>query len=637
MSNPTHYSGPELGALLAQVREELGEEATILEANKVRSGGIAGFFAKESFEISASTEVADILIDDDRTIDDGRTFGDGMDHDGRTFGDDLEQDDSTLRHDIMIHDEPVVHDDRMIHDELVGHNDSALSEPDDLRYQTESATTEVLEPLDVIGDLAGTTLPTKRRATMPIETPQSGSALATDRPAPPARIADEPTPERPALIFNFENLGPSAIPTRLQPTEPASSREPIPTPSPLRSQLESSSVPSTTVGERVADALMERAELVNALEHLDKTDELIAAQFDESPQSIGTLSDSALSDASFEQILQRTLTAPYAEEVEETETLTTAEAVAQRIASQNLPDDTPTEPAGIAELELETERVEAVPVQTSRNATPDPETASVETVEIEAVQVAQGPDNESIQALVGQADTDLQPLALTSRAPIPIEQGATREHPDFWTRMNLAQEEIALYQLGRSNVTAIVGPLDLALPVARQCQQDDWIGVEDMAILSSRPSIPGAPSWQAVNKVDDLYWAMNEWCANQRRGLVVVDTADLSSSQLLRHITQLRANGADMVRLAIPSGLDVADFVSLSNEIGGKLAVDLPLGTDPSSILGALDEGLTIGSVGGRPLTPELLVALRIEVSRSEAVHSEVAGNDLSGNQVTGY
>ncbi len=613
MSNPTHYSGPELGALLAQVREELGEEATILEANKVRSGGIAGFFAKESFEISASTEVADILVD-------------GAD------------DDRMLRDDIMIHGEPAVRDERVVSDLPIA------AKLDERPLEVESELVEVLEPLDVIGDLAGKSLPNKAPERTLVE---HGQVTTVEQPAPPSRMAEEPTSGRPSLVFNFENLGPSAIPTRLERGEPASSREPIPTPSPLRSQLESSSVPSATVGGRVADALMERAELVNALEHLDKTDELIAAQFDESPQSLATLSDSALSDASFDQILQRTLASPYVTENEETETLTTAEAVAQRIASQGSPGDAHVETPDLTEPGLETKQIDTKQTATPSLETVPGEVVETEVVETEPVQVAEVPDKDPTQEPMSQADADMQPPAPTSRAPIPIDQGATREQPDFWTRMNLAQEEIALYQLGRSNVTAIVGPLDLALPIARQCQQDDWIGVQDLAILSSRPSIPGAPSWQAVNKVDDLYWAMNEWCANQRRGLVVVDTADLSSSQLLRHITQLRANGADMIRLAIPAGLDVADFVSLSNEIGGKLAVDLPSGTEPSAILGALDEGLTIASVGDRPLTPELLVALRIEVSRTEVSRTEVsrteaarfetAGNDSTGSEVTGY
>jgi hypothetical protein len=52
--NPQRYSGRELALLLAQVRDELGEDATIVEANRIREGGIGGFFAKERFEVVAA-------------------------------------------------------------------------------------------------------------------------------------------------------------------------------------------------------------------------------------------------------------------------------------------------------------------------------------------------------------------------------------------------------------------------------------------------------------------------------------------------------------------------------------------------------------------------------------------------------
>lgn len=52
------YTGPELSALLDQVRRELGVEASIMEANRVRSGGFAGFFAKESYEVVAAAPAA---------------------------------------------------------------------------------------------------------------------------------------------------------------------------------------------------------------------------------------------------------------------------------------------------------------------------------------------------------------------------------------------------------------------------------------------------------------------------------------------------------------------------------------------------------------------------------------------------
>ena len=45
MTDRHTYTGKELTTLLEQVRRELGSEATIVEANKVRSGGVAGFFA----------------------------------------------------------------------------------------------------------------------------------------------------------------------------------------------------------------------------------------------------------------------------------------------------------------------------------------------------------------------------------------------------------------------------------------------------------------------------------------------------------------------------------------------------------------------------------------------------------------
>lgn len=43
--------GPDLNALLAQVREEYGDGARIVQAEKVRSGGVGGFFARERFHL----------------------------------------------------------------------------------------------------------------------------------------------------------------------------------------------------------------------------------------------------------------------------------------------------------------------------------------------------------------------------------------------------------------------------------------------------------------------------------------------------------------------------------------------------------------------------------------------------------
>lgn len=44
--------GADLAVLMAQVREELGPGARVVSAERVRSGGVAGFFARERFEVT---------------------------------------------------------------------------------------------------------------------------------------------------------------------------------------------------------------------------------------------------------------------------------------------------------------------------------------------------------------------------------------------------------------------------------------------------------------------------------------------------------------------------------------------------------------------------------------------------------
>ncbi|WP_430780645.1 hypothetical protein [Actinoplanes sp. G11-F43] len=55
--------GPAIEPLLAQVRDEYGSSVRIISADKVRSGGIGGFFAKQHYELSV--EVPDSTEDSD--------------------------------------------------------------------------------------------------------------------------------------------------------------------------------------------------------------------------------------------------------------------------------------------------------------------------------------------------------------------------------------------------------------------------------------------------------------------------------------------------------------------------------------------------------------------------------------------
>jgi hypothetical protein len=51
LSSLQRFEGPALEALLDDVRRQAGQNATIVAANRLRRGGVAGFFAKERFEV----------------------------------------------------------------------------------------------------------------------------------------------------------------------------------------------------------------------------------------------------------------------------------------------------------------------------------------------------------------------------------------------------------------------------------------------------------------------------------------------------------------------------------------------------------------------------------------------------------
>jgi len=56
--SPRRFEGPDLEKLLASVRQEMGPNVRIVEANKVRSGGVGGFFSRERFEVFADADAA---------------------------------------------------------------------------------------------------------------------------------------------------------------------------------------------------------------------------------------------------------------------------------------------------------------------------------------------------------------------------------------------------------------------------------------------------------------------------------------------------------------------------------------------------------------------------------------------------
>ncbi len=73
MPSQHRFEGPDLEALLEDVRARFGTDADIVEANRIRKGGVGGFFARELFEVVVSDDEPDDVLDDelDGGLDDG--------------------------------------------------------------------------------------------------------------------------------------------------------------------------------------------------------------------------------------------------------------------------------------------------------------------------------------------------------------------------------------------------------------------------------------------------------------------------------------------------------------------------------------------------------------------------------------
>jgi len=61
MSLQMLLEGPDLDAILREVEANYGREFRVIQAEQVRSGGMAGFFAKQHYEVTIEISDPDII------------------------------------------------------------------------------------------------------------------------------------------------------------------------------------------------------------------------------------------------------------------------------------------------------------------------------------------------------------------------------------------------------------------------------------------------------------------------------------------------------------------------------------------------------------------------------------------------
>ncbi|MEV4274375.1 hypothetical protein [Actinoplanes xinjiangensis] len=190
--------GPAIEPLLAQVRDEYGSSVRIISADKVRSGGIGGFFAKQHYELSV--EVPDPTEDSDDMAQ--QTVAGNGTHNFERL---LEQAEA---HDRVSSDRAPAAPERRTRQEG---RQAGLGD-------TGAAFAELMAGLDVAGHLGEGRVPSRSRAAEPARPAEGREETPTVRPFRPATATGSP-------VNAGQRPLPAALPTKPSFPERSAARE----------------------------------------------------------------------------------------------------------------------------------------------------------------------------------------------------------------------------------------------------------------------------------------------------------------------------------------------------------------------------------------------------------------------------
>ena len=183
---------------------------------------------------------------------------------------------------------------------------------------------------------------------------------------------------------------------------------------------------------------------------------------------------------------------------------------------------------------------------------------------------------------------------------------------DFWAQYDQARAAADLFVVPPAAVMAVVGPLEIAIPVARKCRSRHWVGDGDVYVLSDRPNIGAEPDWTIVRKADDLLAVLED--SRHDSPLLVVDVPRELPPWVAELVTRLRLGGVGLVRYVLDGEPTDEALATWHGELGRPAVLDLASPIAPERVIGMLERGEPIASIAGVPITAELLLALHMEV-----------------------
>ena len=199
-------------------------------------------------------------------------------------------------------------------------------------------------------------------------------------------------------------------------------------------------------------------------------------------------------------------------------------------------------------------------------------------------------------------------------APAPRGLGSVGfQQTDFWDRYDEAAAAANLFAVPPAAVTAVIGPLDVAVGVARQCRADHWAGDCDVFVLTERPEVPGEPTWTTLGRPSDVVAVLED--GKSDFPLIVLDIQRELPPWVRPLVVRLRESGLGLVHYVLDDDPNDEDLATWHGELGRPSVLDLPAHLEPGRVLELLDRGEPIASVAGMPISTDLLLALRLGAS----------------------
>jgi hypothetical protein len=183
---------------------------------------------------------------------------------------------------------------------------------------------------------------------------------------------------------------------------------------------------------------------------------------------------------------------------------------------------------------------------------------------------------------------------------------------EFWARFDRVRAEADLLDLPPVALSAVVGSLDRAAPVVRRCEERHWAGHSQVFVLTEQTGALIEP-WIVVHGDDDLVAAVDRHPTDFP--LLVIDVPPLLPPWLRPLLDRLRQSGLGLVHYVLDGNPTDEDLATWHGEIGRPSVLDLLSPLSPQRVVDLVDRGEPIASVGGVPLSADLLFALRTEVS----------------------